>query len=114
MREERDTIAAIATALGEGGIGIVRISGPEALRIADSILDRPVSEAAGYTVHYRHVKEQSLILDEVLVTVFRAPHSFTAEDSVEINCHGGLYLLQAVLNAVLSAGARMAEPGEFS
>ena len=58
LREERDTIAAIATALGEGGIGIVRISGPEALRIADSILDRPVSEAAGYTVHYRHVKEQ--------------------------------------------------------
>ena len=114
LREERDTIAAIATALGEGGIGIVRISGPEALRIADCILDRPVSGAAGYTVHYRHVKEQSLVLDEVLVTVFRAPHSFTAEDSVEINCHGGLYLLQAVLNAVLSAGARMAEPGEFS
>lgn len=114
MRENRDTIAAIATALGEGGIGIVRLSGPEALLIADKILDCPVSKAAGYTIHYRHVRGRGDVLDEVLVTVFRAPHSFTAEDSVEINCHGGLYLLQAVLNAVLAAGARMAEPGEFS
>ena len=114
MREERETVAAIATALGEGGIGIIRISGDKALEIADAVLDRPISGAPGYSMHYRHVRDKGEVLDEVLASVFRAPHSFTGEDSVEINCHGGLFLLQRVLDAVMRAGARPAEPGEFS
>ena len=114
LREERETVAAIATALGEGGIGIIRISGDKALEIADAVLDRPISGAPGYSMHYRHVRDKGEVLDEVLASVFRAPHSFTGEDSVEINCHGGLFLLQRVLDAVMRAGARPAEPGEFS
>lgn len=114
LREERETVAAIATALGEGGIGIIRISGDRALEIADAVLDRAISDAPGYSMHYRHIRANGEILDEVLASVFRAPHSFTGEDSVEINCHGGLFLLQRVLDAVLTAGARQAEPGEFS
>jgi tRNA modification GTPase trmE len=114
LREERETVAAIATALGEGGIGIIRISGEKAFEIADAVLDRPISGAPGYSMNYRHVLDNGEVLDEVLASVFRAPHSFTGEDSVEINCHGGLFLLQRVLDAVLRAGARPSEPGEFS
>ena len=113
LREERETVAAIATALGEGGIGIIRISGEKAFEIADAVLDRPISGAPGYSMHYRHVRDNGEVLDEVLASVFRAPHSFTGEDSVEINCHGGLFLLQRVLDAVLRAGARPSEPGIF-
>lgn len=114
MRRDTDTIAAISTALGESGIGIVRISGSEAFPIADRVLDKPVSGAVSHTVHYRHVMHSGEILDEVLVTVMHAPHTYTGEDAVEINCHGGVLVVKRVLEEVYRAGAEPAEPGEFS
>jgi len=113
-----DTIAAISTPPGEGGIGIVRISGPSAMPIAAALF-RPasgngVAKGRG-RVQYGHVvTAQGAIVDEVLLHVMRAPHSYTREDVVEINCHGGAGPLNAVLDQVLTGGARLAEPGEFT
>ena len=116
-----DTVAAIATAAGESGIGIIRISGEDALPIADRVLDRSILNAGAYTIHYRHAvtcscenTDKREILDDVLVSVMLAPHSYTGENTVEINCHGGSLVLQRVLEEVLKAGARPAGPGEFS
>ena len=108
-----DTIAAIATGRAAGGIAIIRISGDRALSIVDEIFrgpDAPLSKVPANTIHYGHI----LDIDEVLVSVFRAPHSYTTEDTVEINCHGGLYAADRVLSACIEAGARPAEPGEFT
>ncbi len=112
-----DTITAIATGLGESGIGIVRISGKDALKISDAIFrakdgGKP-SKFKTYTVHYGWVADDRII-DEVILTVMRAPKSYTREDVVEINCHGGIVALRAVLELVLKKGARLAEPGEFT
>lgn len=119
-----DTIAAIATSLGESGIGIVRISGKEALGAADKIFKskdgRKPSNFKAYTVHYGWiVKSPKLnnseeIIDEVILTVMRAPRSYTKEDVVEINCHGGIVAMRRVLDLVLENGCRLAEPGEFT
>ncbi len=114
-----ETIAAISTGLSEAGIGIIRISGSEAVTIADRIYVSPkgkkkLSDEPSHTIHYGFIKENDEILDEVLVSLMRAPRSFTAEDTVEINCHGGVYALRRVLEAALRAGARLAEPGEFT
>ena len=125
MEKMNDTIAAIATALSDSGIGIVRISGDQALEIADSILRNKngkkfVCSAKSHTIHYGFVvdgkeEQKSMkILDEVMVSVFRAPKSYTKEDVVEINCHGGVLVTKKVLELVLHAGARLAEPGEFT
>lgn len=115
---ETDTIAAIATPMGEGGIAVIRISGSESLLIADKIYrgKKRLSECPTHTVHYGFINHPKTgeRLDEVLVTVMRAPRTFTREDVVEISCHGGLIPVQKVLEAVLLAGARLAEPGEFS
>ena len=123
-----DTIAAPATPAGEGGIGIVRISGPEALKIADKIFvskngSKP-SDCESYTVHYGHIVDKNThdarrkthdgIIDEVLLTVMRAPKSYTKEDVVEINCHGGIQAVKNVLELITDNGARLAEPGEFT
>lgn len=112
-----DTIAAIATPPGEGGIGIVRISGPEAVPIAGRLFvsasGRRIDDGARQ-VYYGAIRVEGETVDEVLVHVMRAPHSYTCEDVVEINCHGGTAPLHAVLELVLSAGARLAEPGEFT
>lgn len=118
-----DTISAISTPYGTGGIAIVRISGPDAIRIAGG-LTCPLEDAKGYTVRhgFLHRSQQSdvscqksdEVLDEVLVTVFRAPHSFTGEDVVEIACHGSLYIQQEVLRWLTDAGCRMARAGEFT
>lgn len=122
----RDTIAAIATALSDAGIGIIRVSGPEAVSVVDSIFynksgRRILSEKSSHTVSHGYIVESALgedwkkgILDEVMVVLMRAPHSYTMEDTVEINCHGGVLLLQKVLQLVLRSGARLAEPGEFT
>ena len=112
-----DTIAAVSTPAGEGGIGIVRISGKRALSIADTIFVsksgiRP-SKVKTYTVHYGHIVG-SEVIDEVILTVMRAPRSYTREHVIEINCHGGIVALRKVLELVLSLGARVAEPGEFT
>lgn len=113
-----DTIAAIATAVGDAGIGIVRISGPKALSVADAIFRSPrrstPSSAPTYTLLYGWVMDQSRVIDEVLLTVMRSPRSYTREDVVEINCHGGIVALRAVLDRVLACGVRLAEPGEFT
>ncbi len=114
-----DTIAAISTALGNSGIGIVRISGEDACAVADRVFSSPggkkkISEQASHTVHYGYILDGEEVIDEVLVTLLLAPRSFTAEDTVEINCHGGVYATRRVLETVLKNGARPAEPGEFT
>ncbi len=117
-----DTIAAIATARGEAGIGIVRISGEQALPIANAIFraaaGTPVADLATHTLTYGHVTETDGtahgVIDEVLLAVMRAPRTYTGEDTVEFNCHGGIQTLTAVLEAVVRNGARVAEPGEFT
>jgi tRNA modification GTPase len=112
-----DTIAAIATPPGEGAIAVIRVSGPGSIEIADRVYHgrRPLAEAAAFTVHYGTVAEaDGTEVDQVLVTVFRAPHSYTGENLVEISCHGGVFLVQRILQMTVSAGARQAEPGEFT
>jgi len=114
-----DTIAAIATALSESGIGIIRISGPEAIEVADRIFvtksgKRILKDCETHTIHYGFIKNKDEIVDEVMVSLMRAPRSYTTEDTVEINCHGGVLLMRKILETVLENGARMAEPGEFT
>lgn len=115
MNLDHDTIVAPATASG-GAIAVIRISGIEALNICDSIFSgrSPLSQAAGYTVHFGRIIDGDRFIDEVLVTVFRAPHSYTGEDSVEISCHGSNYIVSEILRLLVAAGARMAEAGEFT
>jgi tRNA modification GTPase len=113
-----DTIAAISTPLGEGGIGIVRISGRDSIKIADKIFrgKLPPSQIPSHTVNYGEIinPKTEEIIDEVLLTVFRAPKSYTAEDLVEISCHGGVLVLSKVLEQAVNGGARLAQPGEFT
>ena len=109
-----DTIAAISSALGVGAISIIRISGEKAIYIADQIFDKNIKVADSHTIHYGHIKEKDEIIDEVLVMIMKAPRTFTREDIVEINCHGGINTTNKVLELVLSHGARLAEPGEFT
>ena len=118
----RQTICAIATAYGSAGIAVVRVSGADAIRIVDSLFrgKHPLSEAATHTAHYGTICGQSSpdnelpILDTVVCTVFRAPHSFTGEDTVEISCHGSLFVQQELVRLLIDAGARMADKGEFT
>ena len=115
---QQDTIAAISTASAPSGIGIVRISGKEAVPVADRIFrpadGKSLSEAESHTMQYGHVEAEGKLLDEVLVSVFRAPRTYTREDIVEINCHGGIFVVRKVLQAVLRKGVRPAQPGEFT
>lgn len=114
-----DTIVAAATAMGSAGIGIIRISGTDAFAVLEKVF-RPknekkvMSEQPGYTVHYGMAVDGEQVLDEVLVMLMRGPHSYTAEDTAEIDCHGGRLVMQKILEAVLKNGARAAEPGEFT
>jgi len=113
-----DTIAAISTASGEGAVGIVRLSGPRALAIADSVfVGKNEAKPSGfktYTMHYGKIIHGGQILDEVILTIMRSPHSYTRENVVEINCHGGVVALRKVLDLVLENGCRLASPGEFT
>lgn len=111
---EADTIAAIATALGEGAVGIVRLSGDNALSIANKILSKTLSNENTRCLQYCHVMSENLAVDEVLAVYMVAPHSYTGENVVEIQCHGGVAALQKILTLCLQNGARMAEPGEFT
>lgn len=113
---KKETIAAISTGMTNSGIGIVRISGEEAFFIADRVYrgkDR-ISCVKSHTIHYGHITDGEETVDEVLVMAMRSPHTFTGEDTVEINCHGGTFVVKRVLEAVLKNGARPAEPGEFT
>lgn len=128
-----DTIAAIATALSDSGIGIIRISGADAVQIGDRIFftksgKKRLNDSESHKIHYGYIVEFSnknpwegtgknwkdFIVDEVMVSVMRAPHTYTKEDTVEINCHGGVFVVQRILETVIKAGARLAEPGEFT
>lgn len=114
-----DTIAAIATGMSNSGIGIVRISGPEAVETAEKVYrskngKKRLSEQKTHTVHYGYIYDGGEMIDEVMVLIMRGPNSFTAEDTVEIDCHGGMLVMKKILEAVLKNGARAAEPGEFT
>ncbi len=113
----KDTIAALSTGRG-GAIAIIRVSGPDAIATVDKIFvarnGRPLSEVAGYTIHFGEIQDGAEVVDEVLVSVFRAPHSYTGEDSVEISCHASSYIENRILQLLLAAGARSASAGEFT
>lgn len=114
-----DTIAAIATAMSNSGIGIVRISGENAINIADKIYrskdqKKRLREVSSHTVHYGFIVDGEEVIDEVMVIVMKAPNTYTREDTVEIDCHGGILVVKAVLETVIKYGARCAEPGEFT
>ncbi|MDB6080851.1 MAG: thdF, partial [Chlamydiia bacterium] len=110
-----ETIAAVATPPGEGGIAIIRISGKEALKIAAKIFSGPLETFQSHTLHFGQIRDiAGGKIDDVLVAVMRTPRSFTGEDTVEIQCHGGRLITRRVLEAALQAGARAASPGEFS
>ncbi len=114
-----DTIAAIATGLSNAGISIIRISGEDAIEVADKLFVSKrdgvlLSEVKTHTIHYGYINENNQIIDEVLVSVMKAPNSYTRENVVEINCHGGIVVTKRILEAVIRAGARLAEPGEFT
>ena len=115
-----DTIAAIATAMTDSGIGIIRISGEEAISIAHSIFinknnKKCLNTYDSHTIHYGFIIDKDLrIVDEVMISIMKKPHSYTAEDTVEINCHGGVFMMRKILEIVIEAGARTAIPGEFT
>jgi tRNA modification GTPase len=115
-----DTIAAISTPMGEGAIAIIRLSGPDAVQIADRMYKGPKEKKLvsvdSHTIHYGHIVDSSTeqVIEEVMVSVLRAPKTFTREDVIEINCHGGIVTVNKVLQLALKEGARLAEPGEFT
>lgn len=119
---KNETIAAIATGLSESGIGIIRISGPDAITVGEKLYRNSrgqsgVSQWKANTIHFGYIvdpEDPSRRIDEVMVSIMRAPHSYTTEDTIEINCHGGVYLMNQVLQLALQNGCRMAEPGEFT
>lgn len=111
---EQDTICALATPPG-GAIAIVRVSGPDAITVTEKIFSKSLEKAKGYTLHFGQVTDgEGKELDEVLVSLFRAPHSYTGEDSTEISCHGSSYIVQRLLESLIKNGARQAEPGEYT
>lgn len=115
----KDTIAAIATAMSPSGIGIVRMSGPDSFEIIDKIFEpkkkgKKLSDEKGYSLHYGFIRDNKDLIDEVLVLAMRGPHSYTAEDTIEIDCHGGIFVMKKILETVIKNGARVAEPGEFT
>ena len=115
ITKEFDTIAAISTPLGEGAIGIVRLSGSEAIAIADKVFTgKSLANCHSHTLNYGHITENTRVLDEVMVGVMKAPKTFTREEVIEINTHGGIAVMNEILQLLLRNGARMAEPGEFT
>ena len=119
MKGANDTIIALATAQGAGAIAVLRLSGEQAIDLVDSFFKprskTPISAADTHTIHLGDLYEEDKLLDEVLVSVFRAPRSYTGENVVEISCHGSVYIQQLVLNALTNTGrCRVAEPGEFT
>ena len=109
-----DTIVAISTGLVEQAISIIRLSGDEAIEVVDKIFDKDLTKAKSHTITYGFIKDEDDIVDEVLVSVFRAPKSYTMEDIVEINFHGGIYITKRILSLCIANGARLARPGEFT
>lgn len=115
--ERNETIAAVATGTG-GAVALIRISGERAVPIGDalfrSIQGKPLSTQKGYTIHYGTIRDGEAVIDEVLISLFRAPHSYTGEDMIEISCHASDYILRRVMELAIRHGARTARPGEFT
>ena len=109
-----DTIVAISTALGVGAISIIRVSGNEALNIVNKIFDKDITKFDANTINYGHIVKDNKVIDEVLVSIFLAPKTYTKEDIVEINSHGGIAVTNKIVELLLEEGARQAEPGEFT
>jgi tRNA modification GTPase len=110
-----DTIVALATPPGVGAIAVIRLSGPEAFSITDALFKgKNLSEQPSHTVHYGALRDEGQLLDEVLVTLFRGPHSYTREDVVEISCHGSEFIARRIIQSLLKGGARLAKPGEYT
>lgn len=110
-----DTICAIATPPGQGAIGIIRLSGPDTLKICDAISPKKkLSDKGTHTIHFCKISDNDEVIDEVLISVFKSPNSYTSEDVAEISCHGSSYILQKIIELLLKHGARMAKPGEFT
>lgn len=109
-----DTICAISTSMGIGAISIVRVTGPNTIDIVDSIFDHDLKNASSHTIHYGHIKYNEEIIDEVLVMLMRGPKTYTTEDTIEINCHGGVNTTKKTMEILLATGCRLAEPGEFT
>jgi len=115
MLDNNSTIAAIATANGVGAIGVIRVSGKEAISIASKVFKGSnLNQAQSHTLHYGHIYDGDKIIDEVVISLFRAPRSFTTEDSVEISGHGSPFILEQILQVLIRNGAKMAQPGEFT
>ncbi|MEL6634913.1 MAG: tRNA uridine-5-carboxymethylaminomethyl(34) synthesis GTPase MnmE, partial [Bacteroidota bacterium] len=114
MNQWDDTIVALSTPAGVGALGVVRLSGPEAIAIAGKLFSKPLGELPGRSLVYGHLMKGEQILDDVLLSLFRGPRSYTKEDTVEISCHGSSYILQEVIQLLQQAGARLALPGEFT
>lgn len=109
-----DTICAISTSTGIGAISIVRVTGPNTIDIVDSIFDHDLKNASSHTIHYGHIKYKEEKIDEVLVMLMRGPKTYTTEDTIEINCHGGISTTKKIMEVLLANGCRLAEPGEFT
>ena len=109
-----DTICAISTSIGIGAISIVRVTGPNTIDIVDSIFDHDLKNASSHTIHYGHIKYKEEKIDEVLVMLMRGPKTYTTEDTIEINCHGGVNTTKKIMEVLLANGCRLAEPGEFT
>lgn len=110
-----DTIVALATPAGTGAIGVIRLSGADAIQIANRVfIGKDLSKQASHTLHFGKISDGQVVIDEVLASIFVAPHSYTKENSVEISCHGSAYIISQIIKLLLSNGARMAKPGEFT
>lgn len=109
-----DTICAISTSMGIGAISIVRVTGPNTIDLVDSIFDHDLKNASSHTIHYGHIKYNEEIIDEVLVMLMCGPKTYTTEDTIEINCHGGISTTKKIMEVLLANGCRLAEPGEFT
>ncbi len=116
---KQDTICAPATASGSGALAIIRISGPQSFQIVDQIFTpydklKNLADADGYTIHFGKIHQQEKLIDEVLVSIFKNPHSYTGEDSIEISCHGSTYIQEQILDLLRENGCRYADAGEFT
>ena len=114
LNQWEDTIAALATPQGVGALGVIRVSGKDAITIVDQLFSKNIASAASHTLHVGYIKDNDRVIDEVVVSIFRNPASYTGEDVVEISCHGSGFILQEVLRLILANGARPALPGEFT
>ena len=109
-----DTICALSTSAGMGALAVIRLSGKNAIGITEKIFSKSLVDKASHTAHFGYLKSKGELIDEVVVTVFKNPASFTGQDSVEIACHGSVYIQERILTVLVENGARMAGPGEFS